>query len=148
MRNRLPPPEPEPEGDEARRGRDVAEHRGFHEFTLEDMRVQFAAIMRLGGLRAVLERLPGGRPAGGSLHGWLIPDAQPMAQYIAVIESMTPTERQGLAPIEGTRLGRVAAGAGVAIARVREVLRVHKAMVDQMRDHKGGDGPGPAPVPA
>jgi signal recognition particle subunit SRP54 len=95
-------------------------------------------MMNMGGLGAMLEKLP--------LPGNVNPAAlknganeQQIRRQIAVINSMTPNERQFPKLINGSRKKRIAAGAGLQIQDVNRLLKQHTQMERMMKKmSKGG----------
>jgi signal recognition particle subunit SRP54 len=62
-----------------------------------------------------------------------------VARQIAIIQSMTPKERAKPDILAASRKRRIAAGAGVDVAEVNRVLKMHRGMADMMKKMgKGG----------
>jgi signal recognition particle subunit SRP54 len=107
-------------------------------FDLADLRDQLEQMMNMGGLGAMLEKLP--------LPGNVNPAAlknganeQQIRRQIAVINSMTPKERRFPKLINGSRKKRIAAGAGLQIQDVNRLLKQHTQMERMMKKmSKGG----------
>jgi signal recognition particle subunit SRP54 len=116
-----------------RLARKLRKGRGFD---LADLREQFIQMRDMGGLAALIDKLPskaGNLPAG-------MGDAE-MTKQIAVIDSMTPGERRFPKVINGSRKRRIAAGAGVQIQDVNRLLKQHLQMQKMMKKMgKGGMG--------
>jgi len=113
--------------------RKVAAGKGF---SLLDLREQLEQVRKLGGLSAVMEKLPaqlGGRTA--------MPGAQAdreLKRQIAIIDSMTRQERARSGIIDGSRRRRIAAGAGVQVQDVNRLLKQFMEMQKLMKGMKGG----------
>lgn len=88
-------------------------------FDLTDLLAQVQQMKKVGGLGAVLEKLPGNlsdklAAAGGG--------SEQLKFMEAVILSMTPNERKAPEIIKASRRKRIAAGAAVSVAQVNQVL--------------------------
>ena len=94
--------------------------------------------MNMGGMAAMLDKLP--------LPGHVNPaalkdqtDEKQMHRQIAIINSMTPSERRFPKTINGSRKRRIATGAGQTIQDVNRLLKQHQQMERMMRKmSKGG----------
>jgi signal recognition particle subunit SRP54 len=108
-----------------------------HGFDLVDLRDQLQQVSSMGGLSALLEKLPAGMaPAGGMPAGM---DEKALKHQIALINSMTPRERRFPAIIDGSRKRRIAAGAGVAVPEVNRLLKQFLTLQKMMKKvAKGG----------
>ncbi|MFB3063059.1 MAG: signal recognition particle protein [Gammaproteobacteria bacterium] len=108
-------------------------------FDLADLRSQLEQMLDMGGLGALLEKLPGGRGLPQGLAG----DADPgmIRRQIAIIDSMTPAERRFPKTINGSRRRRIAAGSGTEVQAVNRLLKQQLQMQKMMkRMKKGGMG--------
>lgn len=136
----------------AKLAKKVAKGQGF---TLSDFREQMEQMSKMGGLTSMLDKLPGMNK---------IPDAvknqvndREIGRTIAIINSMTPQEREFPAIIKGSRKKRIAAGSGVQVQDVNKLLKQFaqmqkmmkkmkgKGMMNMMRGMKGGLPPGGMP---
>ena len=108
-----------------------------HGFDLVDLRDQLQQFSSMGGLTAMLEKLPAGMaPAGAMAPGM---DEKGIKHQIALINSMTPRERRFPAIIDGSRKRRIAAGAGLAVPEVNRLLKQFLTMQKMMKKvSKGG----------
>ncbi len=105
-------------------------------FTLLDMRDQFEQMLNMGGIHGLMDKLPGmGRlSAGAKAHI----DDRDIRRMIAIINSMTPTERVQPDLIKGSRKRRIALGSGMAVHEVNKLLKQHRDMSDMMKKFSGG----------
>ncbi len=107
-------------------------------FDLLDLRDQLEQMMNMGGLGAMLEKLP----IPGNLNPAALRDGannKQLGRQIAVINSMTPGERRFPKVINGSRKKRIAAGCGLQIQDVNRLLKQHTQMEKMMkRMSKGG----------
>ena len=101
---------------------------------LTDLREQLQQMINMGGLAALMDKLPmGGKlPQGVSQQAG---DKQ-LHRQIAIINSMTPQERKIPAVINGSRKRRIAVGSGVQIQDVNRLLKQYKQMQKMMKNKK------------
>lgn len=101
-------------------------------FDLEDYRDQIQQMDKLGGLQSMMDKLPGmgnlniPQNALGSMTGEL-------GKNVAIINSMTPQERQFPALIKGSRRKRIAAGSGTQVQDVNRLLKQFTQMQKMMK---------------
>jgi signal recognition particle subunit SRP54 len=129
--------------EEARRQVDVAEAQKLAEklksgkgFDLEDFKQQIAQMREMGGLAAMVEKLPGQLTA--QLKGRQ-PDEKRIGRTEGIINSMTPLERRKPDLIKASRKRRIAAGAGVSVQEVNQLLNQFEQMQKVMKMMKGGN---------
>lgn len=104
---------------------------------LEDFRDQLLQMEKMGGLSSLIEKLPGADQ---------LPDAardqvndQQTKRLIAIINSMTPTERRNPDIIRGSRKRRIADGSGTQVQDVNRLLKQFTQMERMMKQlRKGG----------
>ncbi len=101
---------------------------------LTDLREQLQQMINMGGLAALMDKLP----MGGKLPQGVSQQAgdQQLARQIAIINSMTPQERKLPAVINGSRKRRIAVGSGVQIQDVNRLLKQYKQMQKMMKNKK------------
>ncbi|MGH8263110.1 MAG: signal recognition particle protein, partial [Steroidobacteraceae bacterium] len=90
-----------------------------HDFDLVDLRDQLQQFSSMGGIGALMEKLPAGMVPKGPLPSEV--NEKSMKHQIALINSMTPRERRYPALIDGSRKRRIAAGAGLAVPEVNKL---------------------------
>ena len=107
-------------------------------FDLSDMRDQLEQMVNMGGMAAMLEKLP----IPGNVNPAALRDSaneQQFNRHIAIINSMTPGERRFPKTINGSRKRRIAKGAGQEIQDVNRLLKQHLQMQKMMKKmSKGG----------
>jgi signal recognition particle subunit SRP54 len=88
------------------------------DFDLEDFKAQIQQMRKMGGLSALMDKLPGAGqmpiPAGA--------DEKAINRVEGIINSMTPLERRKPEIIKASRKRRIAAGAGVQVQEVNKLL--------------------------
>jgi len=108
-------------------------------FDLEDLRDQLSQMASMGGIGALLDKLP--LPGGVNADKLAEQvDSRAIARQIAIINSMTPDERRFPKSIKGSRKRRIASGSGQAIQDVNRLLKQHVQMQKMMgKLGKGGN---------
>ena len=103
------------------------------EFDLEDLLTQFQQMKNMGGMAGFLDKMPG---MSGSGMQKAVEEAKPeekVKEMEALINSMTPFERQNPDKINPSRKRRIAAGSGKQIQDVNRLLKQHKQMAKMMK---------------
>lgn len=105
-------------------------------FDLADFREQLIQMQNMGGIASLVEKLPGmGLNAAVKDQ---IQDKQ-VTQLLAIIDSMTPKERQFPDIIRGSRKRRIASGSGAQVQDVNRLLKQFVQMQKMMKKmRKGG----------
>ena len=88
-------------------------------FDLDDFKAQFEQMRKMGGLAALVDKLPAeiARAAQGATL-----DERRIARLEGIINSMTPQERVKPELLKASRKRRIAAGAGVSVQEVNQLL--------------------------
>src|SRR6202167_6320601 len=109
-------------------------------FTLEDFRDQLRQIKKLGSMESILKMLPSVGPFAGMQQAASNVDEKQFARLEAIIDSMTPKERQNATIINGSRRKRIALGAGVQVSEVNNLLKQHAQMSKMFKTMGSGGG--------
>jgi len=109
-------------------------------FDFDDMEKQLGQLIQIGGLKGVMGMLPGVQKLKGQISDASLDDKQ-LLRSIGIIRSMTPTERQKPDLINGRRRARIAKGAGVDVASVNRLLKMHRNMADMAKAMGKGKSP-------
>jgi signal recognition particle subunit SRP54 len=119
------------------------------EFDLQDFMDQMGQLRKMaggGGLMGLLDYLPGmgkaikeARDAGAQL------DEQQFKRIEAIIQSMTPLERQQPQIIGGSRKRRIARGSGTTPAEINQLLNQFREMQKMMKSLSGTASGGKPP---
>ncbi len=105
-------------------------------FDLEDMRSQLQQVTQMGGMGGLMDKLPGMGQMSEQVSQQMN-DGQ-VRRQIAIINSMTPGERQRPDVINGSRKRRIANGCGLQVQDVNRLLKQHKQMQKMMKQFKKG----------
>jgi len=106
-------------------------------FDLDDLRDQLLQMQNMGGLGAMMDKLPGMNDVPKDMKDKV--DDKHLARQIAVINSMTAQERKYPDLIKGNRKKRIAAGCGQELQDVNRILKQHKMMQKMMKKFSKGN---------
>jgi signal recognition particle subunit SRP54 len=111
----------------------VAKGKGFD---LVDLKSQLEQLQKMGGVGALMDKLPQAAMKGGA------PQAdqgdKDVRRQIAIINSMTKKERRNPGLLDGSRRRRIAAGAGVQVQDVNKLMKQFMEMQKMMKSFGGG----------
>jgi signal recognition particle subunit SRP54 len=108
-------------------------------FDLSDLKVQFEQMLNMGGIAALLDKLP----MPGNIDPGLLKEKaneQQLRRQVAMIDSMTPGERRFPKTINGSRKRRIANGSGMQVQDVNRLLKQHMQMEKMMKKMSRGRG--------
>jgi signal recognition particle subunit SRP54 len=105
-------------------------------FDMADLKGQLEQLQRMGGVGALLDKLPGAVAKKGAVTGDT--GDREVRRQIAIINSMTPRERRSPGIIDGSRRRRIAKGSGVQVQDVNRLLKQFMEMQRMMKSMKGG----------
>lgn len=107
-------------------------------FDLDDLSNQLRQIQAMGGLGGIMGMLPGAQQAKKALESGAM-NEKVINRQVAIISSMTKGERAKPDILNASRRRRIAMGAGVDVAEVNKVLKMHRGMADMVKAMgKGG----------
>ena len=110
------------------------------DFTLEDFLEQMQSIKKMGSLGKILGMLPGMGDVKAQLDQV---DDRELDRVAAIIQSMTPAERQDPKILNGSRRTRIARGSGTQVSDVNSLIERFGEAQKMMRQMgKGGGMPG------
>ena len=105
-------------------------------FDLEDLKAQLQQMSKMGGLSALMDKLPAqlSQMAQGTQM-----DEKLVARRIGIIDSMTPQERAKPEILKASRKRRIATGAGVPVQEVNRLINEFEQMQKMVKMmSKGG----------
>ncbi|MDX1678319.1 signal recognition particle protein [Arsukibacterium sp.] len=107
-------------------------------FSLEDFRDQLVQMRGMGGMMSLMDKLPGMKnlPAGAASQL----DEKQFVRMEAIINSMTPKERNYPDLIKGSRKKRIAAGSGCQVQDINKLLKQFMQMQKMMKQMSGKGG--------
>ncbi|WP_126455782.1 signal recognition particle protein [Sulfuriflexus mobilis] len=107
-------------------------------FDLADFREQLRQMQNMGGMASLMDKLPGMGDLPANVKDQV--NDRDMLRLGAIIDSMTPGERQRPDIIKGSRKKRIAAGSGVQVQDVNKLLKQFKQMQKMMKKMGKGGG--------
>ncbi len=105
-------------------------------FDMSDLRSQLEQLQKMGGVGALLDKLPAGAAPKGAVS--VDQGDRDLRRQIAIINSMTPRERRNPGLIDGSRRRRIAKGSGLQVQDVNRLLKQFMEMQRMMKSMKGG----------
>jgi signal recognition particle subunit SRP54 len=130
--------------EDAQRNVDVAEAEKFAKkvqsgkgFDLNDFKMQMVQMRKMGGVSAMMDKLPASMSkaaAGAKI------DERAISRTEGIINSMTPQERAKPEILKATRKRRIAAGAGVQVMHVNQLLNQFEQTQKMMKMLSGSGG--------
>jgi signal recognition particle subunit SRP54 len=106
-------------------------------FDMADLKSQLEQLQKMGGVGALLDKLPGAVQKKGAVSAEQ--GDRDLRRQIAIINSMTARERRNPGIIDGSRRRRIAGGSGVQVQDVNRLLRQFQEMQRVMKQMKGGN---------
>ena len=101
-----------------------------NQFTLEDFNTQIKQLQKMGNLNQIMGMIPG---IPRKMMKGIDLDGQQLSWTKAMINSMTPQERNNPQLINGQRRRRIAAGSGRSIQEVNQLLKQFTEMQKMMK---------------
>ncbi len=108
------------------------------EFDLEDMKNQLEQVTKMGGLGGLMGMMPGVRKVKKQLEQ--LDDGKMIKRQIAIIQSMTPSERKNPKILNASRRKRIAAGCGLGVPEVNRLLKAFQQQQQMMKKMKKQGG--------
>ena len=105
----------------------IAKKARTADLTLEDFLEQMQSMKKMGGIKSMLEMLPG--MSGKDIDV----DENAMKKPEAIIRSMTPRERRNPSVLNASRRKRIAAGSGTTVQDVNQLIRQFEQAKDMMK---------------
>ena len=99
-------------------------------FNLDDFRNQMQQMKKMGGLTALIDKLPA--QLAQAAQGGAVDDGV-VNRTVGIIDSMTPQEREKPELIKASRKRRIAAGSGVSVQEVNRLLNQFGQMQKMMK---------------
>lgn len=105
------------------------------DFDLEDLHDQLLQVEKMGGLASLMDKLPS--QLVGKAAQMPQPNDKEIKRQVAIIRSMTPSERRYPKTIDASRKRRIAAGSGTQVYEVNQLLKQFKDMQKLMKQMGG-----------
>ncbi len=101
-------------------------------FDLQDFRNQMLQMKKMGGLSALMDKLPAQLTQAAQAGGAQM-DEKVIKRTVGIVDSMTPLERSKPELIKASRKRRIATGAGVSVQEVNKLLNQFEQMQKMMK---------------
>ncbi len=101
-------------------------------FNMNDLRGQLEQMMKMGGMQGIMGMMPGMGKMSKQIEAAGFDDAV-LRRQIALVNSMTKKERAHPDLLQASRKKRIAAGAGLDVAELNRLLKMHRQMADTMK---------------
>jgi signal recognition particle subunit SRP54 len=89
-------------------------------------------MLKMGGMQGLMGMIPGMGKMGKAVEAAGFDDRM-LRRQIALIQSMTKKERANPDLLQASRKKRIAAGAGLDVAELNRLLKMHRQMADMMK---------------
>jgi signal recognition particle subunit SRP54 len=101
-------------------------------FNMNDLKSQLEQMLKMGGMQGLMGMMPGmGKMAKQAEEAGF--DDKMLRRQIALVNSMTKKERANPDLLAASRKRRIAAGAGLDVAELNKLLKMHRQMADVMK---------------
>jgi len=108
-------------------------------FDLGDFRNQMLQMKKMGGLSALMDKLPAQLTQAAQAGGAQLDD-KVIKRTVGIVDAMTPLERTKPELIKASRKRRIASGAGVSVQEVNRLLNQFEQMQKMMKMMSKGGG--------
>ena len=108
------------------------------DFTFEDFLSQLEAMKNMGSMSKLMGLLPGAAGMKKQIENF---DESELVRTRAIIESMTPLERNNPKVLNGSRRARIARGSGRAISEINSLVERFSQAQKMMKQMRGGNMP-------
>ena len=119
---------------DAKKAAELEQKLKSNKFTLSDFYDQLSQLKNMGSLDEIAAMMPGMN--AGALKGAQV-DEKAMGRTTAIIQSMTPYERENPSVLNSSRKRRIALGAGVKVEDINKLLKQFDMMNQMMKQFSG-----------
>ena len=119
---------------DAKKAAELEQKLKSNKFTLSDFYDQLSQLKNMGSLDEIAAMMPGMN--AGALKGAQV-DEKVMARTAAIIQSMTPYERENPSVLNSSRKRRIALGSGVKVEDINKLLKQFDMMNQMMKQFSG-----------
>ena len=117
---------------------ELAEKIAKESFTLEDFLDQMQQLKKMGSMRSIMGMLPGAGNMKKQMEDF---DEDELKHTEAIIQSMTPIERQQPRVLNGSRRQRIARGSGTTVTEVNSLVSRFEQAAKMMKTMSKGGTP-------
>ena len=119
---------------DAKKAAELEQKLKSNKFTLSDFYDQLSQLKNMGSLDEIAAMMPGMN--AGALKGAQV-DEKAMGRTAAIIQSMTPYERENPSVLNSSRKRRIALGSGVKVEDINKLLKQFDMMNQMMKQFSG-----------
>ena len=101
-------------------------------FNMNDLKMQLEQMQKMGGMEGIMGMMPGMKKMAKQIEESEFDDSV-FRRQIALIQSMTKIERANPQLLQASRKKRIAAGAGLSVQELNQLLKMHRQMADMMK---------------
>ena len=101
-------------------------------FNMNDLKSQLEQMLKMGGMQGIMGMMPGMGKLSKQMDEAGFDDTV-IRRQIALINSMTKKERANPALLQASRKKRIAAGSGLEVSDLNQLLKMHRQMADMMK---------------
>ncbi len=101
-------------------------------FNMNDMKMQLEQMLKMGGMEGMMGMMPGMKKMSKQVEEAGFDDSV-LKRQIALIQSMTKKERANPQILQASRKKRIAAGAGLEVRELNQLLKMQRQMADMMK---------------
>ena len=112
------------------------------DFTFEDFLSQLEAMKNMGSMSKLIGLLPGAAGIKKQIENF---DESELVRTRAIIQSMTPLERNDPKVLNGSRRSRIARGSGRAVSEINSLVERFSQAQKMMKQMRGGNMPAGLP---
>ena len=112
------------------------------DFTFEDFLSQLEAMKNMGSMSKLIGLLPGAAGMKKQIENF---DESELVRTRAIIQSMTPMERNSPKVLNGSRRSRIALGSGRAVSEINSLVERFSQAQKMMKQMRGGNMPAGLP---
>ena len=112
------------------------------DFTFEDFLSQLEAMKNMGSMSKLMGLLPGAAGMKKQIENF---DESELVRTRAIIQSMTPMERNDPKVLNGSRRSRIAVGSGRAVSEINSLVERFTQAQKMMKQMRGGNRPAGLP---
>ena len=112
------------------------------DFTFEDFLSQLEAMKNMGSMSKLMGLLPGAASMKKQIENF---DESELVRTRAIIQSMTPMERNDPKVLNGSRRSRIALGSGRAVSEINSLVERFSQAQKMMKQMRGGNMPAGLP---
>ncbi|MDR2008515.1 MAG: signal recognition particle protein [Alphaproteobacteria bacterium] len=109
------------------------------QFSMDDLKKQLLSMKKMGGAGSIMSMIPGLSSLTDKIKNGV--DESVFKKHVAIIDSMTPRERQKPDILNFSRKKRIAAGSGTTLQDINVLLKQFEGMSKMFKKFKGVKNP-------